>query len=77
MRKIIIHRSDPDEEVPYWIECPSLGIASMGETIDDAIRMIHEAIELHLEDLIAHGEPIPPEDVDELPVEGQPRTNAS
>jgi predicted RNase H-like HicB family nuclease len=67
MRKIIIHRSDPDEEVAYWVECPSLGIASMGETIDEAIRMIHEAIELHIEDLVAHGEPIPAEDVETLP----------
>jgi predicted RNase H-like HicB family nuclease len=69
MRRIIIHVSDPDEEVPYWVECPSLGIASMGESIDDAIRMIGEAIELHIEDLIAHGEPVPPEDVDSLPIE--------
>ncbi len=67
MRKIIIHRSEPDEVVPYWVECPSLGIASMGETIDEAIRMIHEAIELHIEDLTAHGEPIPPEDAEILP----------
>ena len=67
MRTIIIHRSDPDEAVPYWVECPSLGIASMGESIDDAIGMIHEAIALHLEDLIAHGEPIPPEDVQAVP----------
>lgn len=56
MRKIIIHHSEPDEEVPYWVECPSLGIASMGETIEEAIGMIREAIELHIEDLIAHGE---------------------
>ncbi len=69
MRRIIIHRSDPNEVVPYWVECPSLGIASMGESIDDAIRMIHEAIELHLEDLAANGDPIPPEDVDVEPVE--------
>ncbi|MBC7813059.1 MAG: type II toxin-antitoxin system HicB family antitoxin [Burkholderiales bacterium] len=69
MRRIVIHRSEPDEEVPYWVECPSLGIASMGESMDDAIRMIEEAIELHIEDLIAHGEPVPPEDVDALPVE--------
>lgn len=62
MRKIIIHRSDPDEEVPYWVECPSLGIASMGDSIDDAIRMIEEAIELHIEDLIAHDEPLPTSD---------------
>ncbi len=60
MRKIIIHRSDPDEAVPFWVECPSLGIASLGETIEEAIQMIQEAIALHLEDLIASGEPIPP-----------------
>jgi|GEM_PF-1268837 len=69
MRKIIIHRSEPDEEVPYWVECPSLGIASMGETIDDAIRMIQEAIALHIEDLIAHGEAVPPEDTETFPIE--------
>lgn len=56
MRKIIRHRSDPDEEIPYWVECPSLGIDSYGESIDDAICMIHEAIELHIEDLLPHGE---------------------
>jgi len=69
MRKIILHRSDSDEEIPYWVECPSLGIASYGESIDDAIRMIHEAIELHIEDLLAHGETVPPEDADEVPLE--------
>ena len=69
MRKIIIHLSDPDEEVPYWVECPSLGVASMGESIDDAIRMIREAISLHIEDLVAHGEPIPPVDSESIPNE--------
>ena len=69
MRRIIIHRNDPDEEVPYWVECPSLGIASMGESIDDAIRMIQEAIELHIEDLIANSEPVPSEDAKSFPVQ--------
>ena len=69
MRKIIIHHSDPDEEVAYWVECPSLGIASMGDSIDEAVRMIHEAIALHLDDLTAHGDPIPPEDADVIPLE--------
>jgi predicted RNase H-like HicB family nuclease len=31
--------------------------------------MIQEAIALHIEDLTAHGEPIPPEDVDAVPIE--------
>jgi len=69
MRKIIIHRSEPDEEVAYWVECPSLGIASMGDTIDEAIAMIQEAITLHLEDLRTYGEPIPLEDVNDYPLE--------
>lgn len=69
MRKIIIHRSEADEETPYWVECPSLGIASMGESVEDAIRMIQEAIELHIDDLAAHGETIPPEDVQVIPSE--------
>ena len=62
MRKIIIHKSEPNEEVAYWVECPSLGIASMGDTVEDAIRMIREAIALHLEDLAKNGDPIPPGD---------------
>jgi len=69
MRKIIIHRSEPDEDVAYWVECPSLGIASMGDTVEEAIQMIREAIALHIEDLVAHGEPVPPDDSDVLPDE--------
>jgi predicted RNase H-like HicB family nuclease len=62
MRKVIIHRSDPDEEAPYWVECPSLGITSIGENIYDAFHMIYEIIALHIEDLIVHGYPVPSED---------------
>jgi predicted RNase H-like HicB family nuclease len=61
MRKIVIHRSEPDEDVAYWVECPSLGIASMGDTVEEAIAMMREAIALHIEDLTEHGEPVPPE----------------
>ncbi len=61
MRKIVIHRSEPDEEVAYWVECPSLGIASMGDTVEEAIAMIREAIALHIEDMVANGEVVPPE----------------
>ena len=68
MRKIIIHRSEPDEDVAYWVECPSLSIASMGDTVEEAIAMIREAITQHVEDLAEHGEPVPPEDIDDYPV---------
>ena len=67
MRRIIIHRSEPDEDVAYWVECPSLGIASMGDTVEEAIAMMREAIALHIEDLEANGEPVPAEDIPDLP----------
>jgi len=62
MRRVIIHRSDPDDETPFWVECPSLGVTSMGESIHDAFRMMYEIIALHIENLIAHGYPVPSED---------------
>jgi len=46
--KVILH---PDlEDGGYWAECPSLpGCASQGETIEEALEMIKDAIEGHLE----------------------------
>lgn len=45
---VILH---PDlEDGGFWIECPSLpGCASQGETIEEALAMIKDAIEGHLE----------------------------
>lgn len=61
LREIIIHFSEPDEEPGFWVECPSLGIASEGTTLEETFAMIQEAIEIHIEDLMAHGEEIPSE----------------
>ena len=38
------------EEKWYVSWCPELDIASQGETIEEAIENLKEAIELHLED---------------------------
>ena len=35
----------------YVSDCPELGIASQGETIDEALEMLIEAVELTLEDM--------------------------
>ncbi|MBI4826100.1 MAG: MerR family transcriptional regulator [Nitrospirae bacterium] len=45
---VVLH---PDtEDGGYWIECPSLpGCASQGETIEEALEMIKDSIEGHLE----------------------------
>lgn len=49
-----------------WIaEVPSLpGCVSQGNTREEAIASIREAIELHLETLAAHNQPIPPDSLD-------------
>jgi antitoxin HicB len=50
----------PVEEGGYTVIVPALpGCVSYGETVEDAARNAREAIELHLENLAAHREPIP------------------
>lgn len=50
---------EPDtEKGGYTVSCSSLpGCYSQGETIDEALDNIKEAIELCLEDMKAHNEP--------------------
>jgi len=45
---VVLH---PDtEDGGYWIECPSLpGCASQGDTVEEALSMIKDAIDGHLE----------------------------
>jgi len=51
---------EPETDGGYVVTCPSLrGCYSQGETIQEALANIKEAIELVLEDMKAHGEPIP------------------
>lgn len=50
--------------------CPALkGCHSEGDTIDEAVSNVREAIEAYLESLAARGEPIPVEDLLIKPVE--------
>ena len=61
-RFMIILHPDP-EEGGYSVSVPALpGVATQGETIEEAIAMAKEAIALHIEGLIAHGLPVPEED---------------
>jgi antitoxin HicB len=55
--KVVI---EPDETGGYVVICPSLqGFYSQGETIEEALENIKEAILLCIEDLEAEGEKIP------------------
>ena len=55
---VVIHK-DPDSD--YGVTVPDLpGCFSAGETSDEALNGVVEAIECHLEGLLMDGEPIPP-----------------
>ncbi|NOZ60344.1 MAG: type II toxin-antitoxin system HicB family antitoxin [Calditrichaeota bacterium] len=60
---------EQDEDGIFVAEVPSLpGCISQGETRAKALENIQEAIEVYLESLQAHNEPIPPS-IDEEIVE--------
>jgi predicted RNase H-like HicB family nuclease len=45
---VVLHADT--EDGGYWVECPSLpGCASQGDTVEEALEMIRDAIEGHLE----------------------------
>lgn len=62
---------EQDEDGMFVAEVPALpGCISQGNTRTDALKNVHEAIEVYLESLKAHDEPIPPsihEEVLEVP----------
>lgn len=57
---VLIHQA---EEGGFWVEVPALsGCFSQGETVEEALANVKEAIELHLESMREHGEEIPTEE---------------
>lgn len=54
---------DPDPDTgTYTVTVPALpGVVTQGSTLEEAIAMGTEAVELHLAALLAHGEPVPEE----------------
>ena len=58
MRYPVVVHKDPDSD--YGVTVPDLpGCFSAGETLDEALQEVVEAIETHLEGLLMDGEPIP------------------
>ncbi len=61
----ILLKKEP--EGGYTVTVPSLtGCVTYGKTIEEAIEMAKEAIELYLESLKSHHEEIPTEDQDRI-----------
>ena len=64
---IILER---EEDGGYHASCPTLkGCHTQGDTLDEAVANMHEAIAVYLESLRVHGEPIPAEDILIKPIE--------
>ena len=61
-RTVLLYR---DEDGYFIVEVPSLnGCISQGETREEALVNIQEAISLHIEVLQERGEPIPSDNVE-------------
>jgi predicted RNase H-like HicB family nuclease len=51
---------EPDQDGSYAVVCPTLpGCYSQGDSVEEALANIREAIELCLEDMHEHGEQAP------------------
>jgi len=58
---------EQDEDEVFVAEVPALpGCISQGNTRDEALKNIQEAIAVYLESLEAHNEPVPPSIYEEL-----------
>ena len=58
---------DMDEDGMFVAEVPSLpGCVSQGQTREEALRNVKEAIAGYLESLQAHGDPVPPAIYEEI-----------
>ncbi len=64
---VTIHKADPDE-IGYWAEVPSLpGCVSEGDTYEQTLANIQEAMQLYLDGLVQEGLPIPKERAAQAP----------
>ena len=55
---------EPEEGGGYHAFCPALkGVHTFGDTLEEAIAHAREAVEVYLESLKEHGEPLPVEDI--------------
>jgi len=61
MNKLIFPVMIEKSEDGYFATCPSLqGCYTQGETYEEVLLNIQDAISLHLQDRLAAGEPLPP-----------------
>lgn len=68
LRYTVILEREPDGG--YHVSCPALpGCHSEGDTLEQSLENMKEAVEVYVESLVAHGEEIPKEDLFIKPLE--------
>lgn len=55
---VVIEKADDGSYSAYLPDLP--GCVACGDTVEEARRLIREAVPLHIESLREHGEPVPP-----------------
>jgi predicted RNase H-like HicB family nuclease len=61
---------EKEEEGGYHVFCPVLpGCHTQGETLEEGIQNIREAIQVYIESLVEDGLPVPEEDILIKPIE--------
>jgi predicted RNase H-like HicB family nuclease len=66
---------EPDED-RWFAYCPVLekhGAATWGYTKEEALKNIREVVEMTIESMIEHGEPIPEEPESEVQISSEPK----
>lgn len=64
MREYTIILDPNDEGGGYTVTVPALpGCVTQGRTVEECVQRAQEAIQAHIEDMIACGEPVPEETV--------------
>ncbi len=65
-----LHSLEKEDEGGYHVFCPTLpGCHPQGETIEEGLQNIQDAIQLYIESLREDGLPIPKEDILIKPIE--------
>jgi predicted RNase H-like HicB family nuclease len=60
----------PEEDGRYSVQVPALpGCFTCGDTREEALEMAKDAIGLYLQELVAQGRSIPPDDVETVSIE--------
>ncbi|MGC2191963.1 MAG: type II toxin-antitoxin system HicB family antitoxin [Candidatus Dormiibacterota bacterium] len=55
---------DPDSEGGFTVTVPSLpGCVTQGESVNECLERVREAIAVYIEDLVAAGRPLPEENL--------------